>query len=208
VSHSQKILAQTGISLADVYNVQGSQIGVEHLDATDVKTVHEMGGTIFSERLSLTTRRQATSANAQNLGWNHIITDLPLVPWRLLGVTVIVDEETRMDRVQVSLRDSGRNRDFPVWVWSNADGDHLPILIDMSSGTPSNEFILVPERPLVGNLPSIGAGSFQPQIVDQVAFRGQTSGFGAGTVVATLLFHIAFADIGGVSSFGLPIPGW
>ena len=43
-----KILSQAGISLADLYNVEGSIAGIEQLDTRELPIVHEMSGTIFS----------------------------------------------------------------------------------------------------------------------------------------------------------------
>ena len=47
-------------------------------------------------------------------------------------------------------------------------------------------------------------------MINDIAFRGVTSAFGAGTVVLTALIHIAFTHLGGnvPSNFGLPVPGW
>ena len=197
-----KILSQAGNSLADTYDVEGSIAGIDHLETHELPIVHEMGGTVFSERYSTTIRRAASGALAQSTAINVVLTDLPAVPTRLLGVAVLSDVAARIGNLGVMISDG--NREFPVWSYSlNARGIRL-----IEEGAAVAQYdILRPDVDLL-MLPSMCGGTDQPQIVDQIALRGITTAFGAGTVFVRALYYIAFAQIGGVSSRGLPIPSW
>ena len=75
-----KILAQAGISLADVYDVEGSIAGTDELLSEDVSLVHEMGGHMMSERcrsfvVTLATGDQIQNANFAATG--GLIPDSP-----------------------------------------------------------------------------------------------------------------------------------
>lgn len=202
-----KILSQSGISLADVYDVEGSIAGIEQLESGDVTLVHEMGQTLFSERFSTFIRRASSGDIAQNNDFNVLLEDLPGVPTRLLGVTVITDVPARVLRANVLVRDPFAGtfgREALVWTWDGVND----IEVHMVDGAASTlHFALVPSLGL-SPLPSFCGGKQQPQISNELMLRGRTTGFGAGTVVITALYYIAFSQIGGISSKGLQIPSW
>jgi len=201
-----KILSQTGISLADTYDVEGSIAGIEQLESREVSLVHEMGGTIFSERLSGAIRRVTTGAILQNAAWDLILTDLPAVPTRVLGVVVFSDDDARISRAMVAIRDPLAEREIPIFVW-DANEATVTVRMQDNGAAVTTENVLANALG-VATLPSMLIGSEQPQPVDQVAFRGLTTGFGAGTVVTTALIYIGFSQVGGISSHGLPVPAW
>jgi len=200
-----KILSQSGSSLADVYNVDGSIAAIDQLEASEIQLVHEMGDTIFSERASSTVRRRETAALLQNATFDELITDLPSGVTRILGVQVLVDF-FRIAHAAVSVRDPVANREFPIWLWeTGVDTNHALRVADQAAA--ANTGLL---QPLGGTqqTPSILIGANQPQSVPDIAFRGLTTAFGAGDVTAVLLLYLSFSAIGGIGSRGLPVPSW
>jgi len=202
-----KILSKAGVSLADMYDVVGSIAGVETLESGEVTLVHEMGATIFSERISTFIRLAATDDLLQGVAFETLITNLPSTPFKILGIVVFADVASRVTRASVAVRSRAGGRELPIWVWQLTADQEITTRIDDGTGV-SNE-VLMRATSLLGSLPHFTVGAGQPQHVGDIALRGQTSAFGAGTVKITLLMHIAFSQIGsGVSSHGLPIPGW
>ncbi len=200
-----KILSQAGISLADVYDVQGSIAGVEELSSGEVSLVHEMGATIFSERLSHNIRRSGTGAILQSVNFNLVINDLPAVPTRLLGVAVFSDNAVRVLHAAILARSAGDGREIPIWVYDQVN--FLAIRMeDAGGGVADHELLLGNVQATM--LPTFVGGNEQPQIVNELAFRGTTTAFGAGDVTITALYYTAFSQVGGLSSRGLPIPSW
>lgn len=204
-----KILSQAGTSLADMYNVEGSIAGIDQLNSEEVQLVHEMGHTIFSERLSMTVRRRTTGAIAQNIAFDQLLTDLPTTPTRILGVAVISNNVTRLNNVSLAAQDPIALREVPFWVWDSAIAAPISLSIriqDDGGGAANLAWLRGTE--LGGLLPSMLTGVGQPQRVPDIAFRGLTNGFGAGTVTTTALILIGFSQVGGLNSRGLPIPSW
>lgn len=201
-----KILSQAGMSLADMYDIRGSSIGIEQLEARDISLVHEMGETLFSERLSSAIRRISTGALAQSTSWDIIIDDLPDGIFRILGVVVLANSSVNTARAQVSLR--GQGRDTPLLIWDDTNDFETAIRIDDGGGV-AEQVALMPLAP-GGRVPTLGVGVGQPQVINDIAFRGVTSAFGAGTVVLTALIHICFTHLGGnvPGNNGLAVPGW
>lgn len=200
-----KILSRSGDSLADVYDIEGSIAGIEQLETRELPIVHEMGATLFSERFSTTTRRATTGNLLQDVNFAINLTDLPGTPTRLLGVTVLTNNAARILRAAVMVRDSvGTTRESPIWVWDAATS--LPIRL-VEEGTEADFDVLVGSAPTIF-VPNFVGGRLQPQVANEFIIRGRTTGFGAGTVFVTALYYIAFGQIGGISSRGLPIPGW
>jgi len=205
---TSKILGKSGDSLADIYDVSGSIAGVEELDSENVKVVHEMGSTIFSERYSQSVRRMQTGDILQTITWDIVITDLPSTPTRVLGVVVLVDVGSRVAHCQVSVRSDAQSREIPIWVYDAALDSVGLIRID-DNGTIANQGILV--MGAVGGVPQVPnmlTGSEAPQVMNAIAFRGLTTTFGAGDVNVVALVSLGFSQVGGLSSRGLPIPGW
>ena len=202
-----KILAQSGTSLADVYDIEGSIVGVEELNAAEVQTVHEMGHTLWAERFGTNIARFATGDLAASVEWNILIDTLPTTPFRIYGVSVFADVSARANTVTVLARDPISDREFPIWNW-DLDTD---IFVDMRIADQAAVGVLqelVPTRDQQVRTPITLTGVDQPQRVPNVSFRGLTTAFGAGTVEHTLLIYFGFAQIGGISSHGLPLPGW
>jgi len=204
-----KVLSQAGISLADAYDVEGSIAGIETLESRDVSLVHEMGATIASERFSTTIRRATTGALAQTTTWDLEIADLPATPARVLGIQVFSSEAVaRSSFCQVSARDPIALREFPMWMWDTAPDTSANVRMQDNGAAVGNVTMLLPVNPSAFALPSFFGGAGQPQTVSSLMFRGITATFGAGTVIHTMIAYIAFAEVGGISSLGLPIPSW
>ena len=201
----KKILSQSGISLADAYDIEGSIAGVEQLDSEEVKVVHEMGGTMFSERLGGLLRRTTTGAIAQNIAISQVL-NLPNVPIRIYGVAVLTDDSSRLSRISVSLRDQEATiQEHPIWIWNGTASQTVDITDD---GTLTTLSLLRPNPDSAGDFPYLTFGTTSRNSIGQVAFRGLTTGFGAGTVTATMLLYHGFSQLGGISSYGIPIPSW
>jgi len=198
-----KILSQSGITLADTYDVEGSIAGIEQLNSEDVSLVHEMGSTIFSERFSATIRRNVTGNINQSTAFEALISDFPADPTRILGIGVLSDTIARTSIASVMVQSDVASRELPIWVWDGTNEDSVRFF-DVTVG---NKTLLRP-IPAFTLLPNMITGTFQPQRVENVILRGTTSAFGAGTLELTLLVYIAFASVGGISSQGLPIPSW
>ena len=202
-----KVQAQAGMSLADAYNVQGSVAGIDELISREVHLQHEMGGTIFSERLSGRIVRATTGATIQNTAFDTELTGLPDGIYRVIGLTVLADVTGRLAFCQVSLRDTtnGNDNEIPIFVWDTDNDVTSDVRID-DNGVLGNQVALVPAAlPFV---PVLCIGPDQPQQVgSQIFMRGLTTGFGAGDVTVVALAYLAFQS-GGVSSIGLPVPSW
>lgn len=201
-----KVLSQAGNSLADTYDVEGSIAGIENIETRDLPIVHEMGGTVFSERWSTTVRRAATGNIAASAVIGIVLTDLPNTPTRILGISAISDDASRLAALAVLARDPIAGREFPLWIHETATADNVRMVDDGSAVT---QFDLLRPRTAHTINPSFTGGFEQPQIVNEIAIRGAATAFGAGTVFVRVFIYIAFAETGRVpSSRGLPIPSW
>ena len=206
-----KILGKAGVSLADVYEIEGSVAGVEELESGEVHTVHEMGSTIFAERLTAVTTVIATSGLAQNIDIGVGLTQ-PITPRRILALAVIIDTTARVSRLQISVASgpAGSQNEVPLFSWELGTGTDVErgVLIEID-GTVATHFQLVPGPSSIVSVPTLLVGSDGPITdISRIIMRGRTSGFGAGTVVVRGLIYEAFSELEGISSFGLPIPGW
>lgn len=202
-----KIQSRVGSSLSGTYDVRGGIQGLEDLRTQEVAVVHEMGRTIQSERFSSVIRRRTTGALGASIVFGETITNLPAGVTRILGVSVFADVVARSDIVSVLLRDPVVEREFPIFAWDDGTDIFKPIQIQDDGGAVGVQRLLVQTEPYP--MPrTLLVGSDQPQSVPDIAFRGITLAFGAGTVTHTLIIHLAFAAIGGLSSRGLPVPSW
>jgi len=205
-----KVLSQAGHSLADIYDVAGSIAGIDVLETRELPIVHEMGSTVFSERFSERIFRVESAALAQNTVIDLILTGLPTNIFRILSVIVIVDVTSRIANCAVSLANSGvatTRQEIPIWAWDAVNESTLRFIENNST---SNNICLNSDAQY-DRLPVVGAGSNQArdiQDIRDIRCRGTTSAFGAGTVTVILNVLIAFSERGGLSSYGLPIPGW
>lgn len=201
-----KILSKSGDSLADVYDVQGSIAGIDQLQSQDVNLVHEMGSTVFSERFNLVIQKIESTGMAQSVNFLAVLGSLPATPWRVLGVNVFTDVAGRLDSVVVTLHDTGLGRDMPLFVWKSTVDSELVVRLRNDASTTSNQVLLRSNG--VGLVPTMGCGTDQRENVEQLAMQGTVKAFGAGTLDITATVLIGFAELGGVSSRGLPLPGW
>jgi len=202
-----KILSQSGNSLADIYDVEGSIAGIDHLETHDLPIVHEMGATVFSERFSTLINRTSSTAIVQNTGWNVIIADLPSHPFRIFAVQMFVDVTARVLLASIAVSDPITGREIPIWSWDDATDIETRIAYS-DDGAAAGTTIFLQPVDATRTLPHLMAGEGQPQNMRDIAFRGVTTGFGAGNVTTVLLMHIGFSEVAGLSSRGLPIPSW
>jgi len=202
-----KVLGKNGDSLADVYDVRGSIAGVENLHSADVSLVHEMGSVLMSERLSGTILRITTGAIAQNITWGVLLTGLPRNISRILNIGVFTNAAARIGRVMVAIRQTSSGREVPIFTWDPAVDQTIAINLDDNGAGAANLSYL---RPAAGLdlTPGILLGSDQFEQTDVLVSRGVTTGFGAGTVTITAVLQLAFTELRGVASRGLPVPSW
>jgi len=199
-----KILSKSGDSLADVYDVDGSIAGIEDLVSRDVNLVHEMGSTIFSERLSASIFPLTSGAIPQSTAFNSA---LPISPTsRLLGLAVVTDQLARINDMQVSIQAGapGAQTDIPLFVW--VAGEIAKVIRMEIGGSLQTQTILLPASG--ASTPNLIIGQDSPLPAATFILRGQTNAFGAGTVTTQVILHIAFPQLEGLSNRGLPLPGW
>ena len=202
---AHKVQAQAGGSLSDIYDVKGGQAPIDRLVTSEVQLIHEMGRTIQSERFSSTIRRREATGILQSANFDEVLSDLPAGVTRILGLVVLSSGVSQLAVVTVSLRDPLSGRELPIFAWEAGDINKT-VRVDEDGGGVSNIGMALADdfhHPV-----SLIVGPDQPQRVPDIALRGTTTAFGAGTVDIILLLHLAFAAIGGISSRGLPIPSW
>jgi len=203
-----KILSRSGDSLADAYDVKGSIAGIEQLNSQDVSLVHEMGATLASERFSTTIRQAVSGDINQSTVFSVTLSDLPSPYYKIQAVMVEVDTAARMTLASLTVEDPVNSREIPIWWWdSTTDIETRIRWKEDAGGIATHQFL----EAGAGNrhfIPQTIAGTGQPQSTRDLVFRGQSNGFGAGTVEASILIHIEFIQVGGISSRGLPIPNW
>ena len=203
-----KVLTQSGDSLADIYDVEGSIAGIEQLETRELGILHEMGGTVFSERYSQAIRRLTTGDIAASASFNIVATDLPAGPFRIFGIFVFVDTASRILMAAVSLRNPTTGREIPLFVWDSGDDIQVRARL-VQDGAAVGSVTSLRSVQNQEALPGMGNGFGQPQQVNELAFRGVAEAFGAGTVECTALVHVGFSQIRpGLSSRGLPVPSW
>ena len=200
-----KVLSRSGASLADVYDVEGSIAGIEQLETGELPIVHEMGGTVFSERLSANIRRNQAVALLQNVSFDITFVDFAEGISRILGVTVLASVVARVGRCQLSLRDPISGREIPFFIWDSLNNSESLIRIVENGGAAASQLALIG----LFQTPNLQVGTGQPlRVGTEIVMRGNTLGFGAGAVTITGLVYIAFSQITGISSIGLPVPAW
>jgi len=203
-----KILSQSGKSLADVYDVEGSIAGIEQLETRDLPIMHEMGGTVFSERFQDRIFRIPTGAILQNADFRIQLDTLPETPARLLGIQVIASLPFRVVKCAVLGTDPTVSQDIPLWVWDAAGA--LTEEVNMEDVTVGNDFALMIPHASANIFPSFAGGrEQQDNMVSSLTLTGTTTAFGGSTTEITALCYLAFPRRdGSVSSLGLPIPSW
>jgi len=200
-----KILGKAGDSLADVYDVKGSIAGVEELLSQDVSLVHEMGGVLFSERLSSRVVALASGSIAQSLAFNVNFSFGENS--RILALCVITDNVARLNDVQISLTSGPAvdNTEVPIFAWNDANDLSTGINV-LLAGSVASRAMLIPATDM--QIPNLLVGSDSPRPLTTMSMRGDTTAFGAGTTITTALIYVAFPQVQGLSSRGLPLPGW
>jgi hypothetical protein len=207
-----KILSQAGDSLADSYDVVGSIAGVEDLISADVQLLHEMGGTIFSERLHSQTITLAAEGIEQNANFDATFAfdDLVDSPVRILGIQIVVNVAASVQCCQVSIGGIGSSGEMPFFVYDHDDDEHGFIRLSVQGNAVATYYFLSPRQIQVPTLLTrTGDAGTMPGLV----LRGFCTGFGAGTVNITSIIHIARAGqatpvAGDPKSHGLPLPSW
>jgi len=206
-----KILAQAGISLADVYDVAGSVAGVEQLLTQEVSLVHEMGGQMFSERLGAFILEIPNGGIAQSTGWVVDTVILPDTTHRILGVTMLSDSAAEVGTATLAVANTASDREIPIWSWDSTIDDEVITRWSNDGAAVANMLLLrsVAPQQVPYMLIREGIEKQMPHLI----FRGSTLGFGAGTNDTFCLIHIARAgdadpQPGNPSSHGLPIPSW
>ncbi len=209
-----KIQGQAGTSIADVYDVQGSIVEIDELlDKQGVHLTHEMGSTVFSERVRGGILRRSTGALLQNVAWDITLT-LPVGVTRIHRWAVVADVAARTQHCQLSIANSGAGieTDLPFWAWDVATTDIEKVIrMQLAGAAVANISIMQLGLPTDGGGSFMAYGTSQPNsgnAANQLIFRGLTSGFGAGNVTVTAIIFDAFPQLIAPASRGLPIPGW
>jgi len=208
-----KILSQAGISLADSYDIEGSIVGVDNLDANNVALVHEMGATIQSERLETHVIQINSGVLEADDTFDIDITTIPDSINRILGIYVTVDVTARMDFCSVALRPRDLTADaFPLWSWDTDTDIEVDIRI-MQGGTTANRLMLVPTEKAQYAFQVIMTRGGLGLAIPFISFSGVAKGFGAGELNAAAHVLLCRPDAvtpaaGEPSSHGLPIPSW
>jgi len=214
MSHSRKILSQAGTALADIYDVEGSVVGLENLDVGDIKGVHDLGPTIHSERLNVFGLIADSGATAQNASFNVELGAFPDSVNRVLSVAVAVDTAARLGNCSVHVHDTATGGgDMPIWIWDSVLDGIANLRIVRPGIAVATLVALVPVSLVAGGLPTILARTGAASQMPSLFFRGATLGFGAGNVTARAFIQVARPDRGAPgagepSSHGLPIPSW
>jgi len=207
-----KILSQSGTSLADTYDIEGSIAGVENLESESVHLVDALGGRVHSERLNAFVLNVASDTNAQNAAFATEAVVLPDCVNRILGIIAFVRVTARVAHCTVNIRLAGTGGEFPIWSWDDALDDEYSIRLSESGAAVSTVIALRPSAQLQP-FQQIVMRSGDEQTMPSFFLRGLTNGFGAGTVNINALIYIARPQVatvtpGTASSHGLPIPSW
>ena len=205
-----KILAQAGISLADVYDVEGSIVGVEDLISKEVSLTHEMGAQIFSERLGAFIVRLESGDIAQSSAFAIDTVILPDTTHKIIGLSVFFKTAARLGLCSLSVANTVSGREIPIWTWdATVDAVNVVRWSDDGAGVANVQFCVS----LTSQTPYMLIREGGQELMPHLIFRGSTLAFGAGTVEAVMLIHLARPNKsvptpGEPSSHGLPLPGW
>jgi len=206
-----KVLGQAGTSLADIYDVEGSIVGVEQINAQDVSAVHELGACINSERMGLSILRLSTGSLTQTITFDITVPLADMIGiTRILGIFVFADGD-RVLTANVNMINENGQDEICLWWWDPSTDLALAGRV-LVLGSVGSRTILRPSS-LLGNVPTLSAGPGQRAQVGGISLRGITTTFGAGTVEITAHVLIATADVTGTgvgapSNKGLPLASW
>jgi len=214
-----KILSQAGISLADTYEVEGSIVGIDTLESRELPIVHEMGATIFSERLTTHIIRISSGVIAQNDDFDIASAPFADCANRVLGVEFIADVAGRIDNVALMLLDPNtlNNPEYPIATWNSAAAttagaasNEATIRFNNAGAGPAAMSYLRPNlernQMLIARM---GVAVGMPTLI----LRGTAAAFGAGNVELVAFVYIARPNPLNItpaspSSHGLPVPSW
>lgn len=202
-----KVQSQAGISLGPLYDVPGSNLPIDQIDPSPIALVHEMGATMMSERMSGRLFRMSSGAINQSTNFDQVLETRPGV-MRVLGVQVFTDaNQARLANAAVMIRDDVNNREIPIWA---TDAVGVTVVRMADEAAVATELFYSPSNAAMQQVPNMLFGDDQPQAISQIAFRGTTTAFGAGTFTCNCYLYIGFAGIagGGVAAYGLPVPSW
>jgi len=202
-----KILGRAGVSLSDVYDVEGSAAPIDTLLSKDIHLSHEMGGQILSERLASFMLIAGTGTISQSSDFTADAAALPDCVNRILGVQVITNVTSRVNEANVVISTGGL--EFPIFVWDDANDVEAEIRF-APEGSLGNKFLLMPSLPV---LQTLALRSELARTMPTIRLRGQTTAFGAGTVIIDAIIYVARGNretpaAGEPSSHGLPLPSW
>ena len=205
-----RILSQSGESLASVYDIDGSQIGVDELVTQDVSLIHDMSGTIFSERLTSQVLTIASESTAQNSAFDGAYEDFADSPSRILGIQVLTTAASRVQLASLSILEADGSAEQPIFVFDSTDDEEGLVRCTISGGGVANYGHLSPR---LSATPTLVTRFGDANTMPTLKLRGLTEGFGAGTVQVTALVHVARAGpavpvAGTPKSHGLPLPSW
>jgi len=207
-----KILAQTGTSLADVYDIEGSIVGVDELEAHEVNVVHDLGPQIQSERLRSFIEVIDGGVVAQNITWGVALLPFPDCVNRIVTISVVSDVDSRILNCSVALKEGSSAIEYPLWVWDQTDDETSPYIWDDGSGSAVFN-MMRPIHNLPGGVPCIATRGGDASDMPNLIFRGTSTGFGAGDVRARAIIQVIrptsrVPAAGEPSSHGLPFPSW
>ena len=213
---SPKVLSDSGRSLADIYDVEGSIAGIDQLRSEEVALTHEMGTSILSERMASTIHFiDDVGALAQNTNFGFRYVFLPNTIARLVNISVcvIAAEFGRIEQAQVSIETIDPSaavpvREIPIWIWTRVNDVESDARWSQEGAAPADFSFLRPSEGRGSELPYLTVGTLSRFSAAMIQFRGRTAAFGAGTVSPLLQLHVHFPLLAGVSSFGLPVPSW
>jgi len=204
-----KILSQSGTSLADTYDVEGSIAGVDELNSREVSLVDEMGGRVFSERM-LGFNIQIETAPLQSVTFDASAGGIPDSPNRILSLGVTVESTGVVEDIQISIRNTDTAKEIPIFVWDVAQDVERTIRWVDDGDAAADVFYLVNALP---SIPELMTRYGDRGLMGDFVMRGNTLAFGAGTEKIRGLIHLVRANRGNPapgepSSHGLPLPGW
>lgn len=211
--------ADAGSSLSRIYDTVGQNSGgpQAELEADRILLVHEMGQVLFSERMVVRHRHIPSGAIAQSTNFAASITDLPLSPFRIIGITVASVDAGAVEADWASLvltqsDQSATPREHILWAWRPAQGSLLSFRLAMGAAV-TDWGVFVPDSNCRFdlNMPGIGGSdSASSDTARTLNLRGATAAFGAGTreVIASIALVLPLAAPGISSATGLPVPSW
>jgi len=212
-----KILAKVGDSLADSYDVVGSIAGTEELVSREVSLIHEMGSTIFSERLTSHITKISSGSLAQNASFDVVSSPFEECANRISMVQFIADAASKFKFCSLMLEDPNGDLEFPIDVWCSAAAttsgsadSEAGIRFDPDgTGAASMSWL----RPTLAFEPTVISRMGGVTGIPTLIFRGTASAFGGGTAeLFCYVHHMRPASLnplpGAERSHGLPLPSW